>query len=441
MPANGVESRTKLGQDTPLPGALPALVLLLTINLLNYIDRQVLSAVLPQIETSLFPGEPASSHDFQLGLLTTAFMVSYMVFAPLFGWMADRFSRWLLVGVGLIVWSLASGASGLATSFQVMFLTRCLVGIGEAAYGPAAPTILSDLYPVSRRGQIMAWFYMAIPVGSALGYVLGGTVADLMKDWRWAFYVVVPPGLLVAVFCFLIPDPKRGQADAGAEAPRTATLADYVILLRTPSYVLMTLGYTAQTFVVGGIGAWIVKYVHVFRDQPDQANISRFFGGILVVSGLTATLLGGLVADWLRPRLRGAYLLISGISTLLAFPLFLLVLYVDFPSAWALIFGTCFCLFFSTGPVNTVLANVTHPAIRASAFAVNIFVIHALGDVISPPIMGAINDYNGGNMNPSMLLVSFMMVLAGLFWLWGAWYLERDTELAPTRLAPEKQGG
>src|SRR5262245_33194900 len=142
MTANGIDPAGTLPatkDDVPLPGARAALVLLLAINLFNFIDRQVLAAVLPQIEQSMFPGQPPNSHDFELGLLTTAFMVSYMVFAPLFGWMADRTSRWWLVGIGLIVWSLASGGSGLATTFLMLFLTRCLVGIGEAAYGPAAP--------------------------------------------------------------------------------------------------------------------------------------------------------------------------------------------------------------------------------------------------------------------------------------------------------------
>ena len=136
-----------------------------------------------------------------------AFMVLYMVGAPVFGRLAESHSRWALVGIGVILWSLASGASGLAATFLGLLLTRCLVGVGEAAYGPVAPTILSDLYPVEQRGRILAWFYMAIPVGSALGYVLGGAVADSSigelggrllgihaESWRWAFFLVVPPG-------------------------------------------------------------------------------------------------------------------------------------------------------------------------------------------------------------------------------------------------------
>ena len=186
---------------TSLTGAQTALVLLLLINLFNYVDRQVLAAVVGPIKRTFFgdggPGGNAAGagetltaimswaeqhlgfkpEDALVGLLGTAFMLVYMIGAPVFGRLAERTSRWLLVGTGIILWSLASGASGLATTFVALLLTRCLVGIGEAAYGPVAPAILSDLYPVEIRGQVLAWFYMAIPVGSALGYVLGGWVA------------------------------------------------------------------------------------------------------------------------------------------------------------------------------------------------------------------------------------------------------------------------
>ena len=207
---------TDSGSQTPLPGARSALTLLLAINLFNYIDRQVLAGVLPRIEEAFLKGDVDAKT--KLGWLTTAFLVSYMVLSPLFGWLGDRMSRWLLIGVGVIAWSLASGASGLAESYMMLLLTRCFVGVGEAAYGPTAPGVISDLYPVSVRGSKLAWFYAAIPVGSALGYVLGGQMADSSLGWRWAFYVVVPPGLLLGLLCYLMREPPRGQADASCAA-------------------------------------------------------------------------------------------------------------------------------------------------------------------------------------------------------------------------------
>src|SRR5437588_2141803 len=149
-----------------------------------------------------------------------------MLLSRLFGWLADRSRRWLLVAIGVILWSLASGASGLAPTFLVLFLTRCLVGVGEAAYGPVAPSVIADLYPVSQRGSMLAWFYAAIPVGSALGYVLGGQVTGLTGDWRWAFYILVPPGVLLGMACFFMPEPRRGQSETPSAAGEATGLAD-----------------------------------------------------------------------------------------------------------------------------------------------------------------------------------------------------------------------
>src|SRR5438067_4879147 len=189
-------------------GANAALALLLAINLFNYIDRQILAAVLPHLKHDFLAGDP--NQNGKAGLLTTAFLLSYMCTAPIFGWLADRFSRWLLVGVSVAIWSLASGWSGAAISFAVLLCTRAFVGVGEAGYGPAAPTIISDLYPLKTRGRVLAWFYAALPVGSALGYAFGGKIADLL-GWRWAFYLVVPPGLLLATFCFFMREPRASN--------------------------------------------------------------------------------------------------------------------------------------------------------------------------------------------------------------------------------------
>jgi MFS family permease len=435
------------GPLTALPGARTALVLLLTINLFNYIDRQVLASVESDIEREFFPESEYPYKDAaktqrvdptiegQIGSLNTAFMVSYMLFAPLFGWLGDRMSRWLLVGIGVVLWSLASGATALAPTFTILFLTRCLVGVGEGAYGPVAPTVISDLYPVKQRGSKLAWFYVAIPVGSALGYVLGGVVAKITGDWRWAFYSVVAPGLMLGVWSFLMPEPPRGQADPGAVA-RKARMKDYVVLLKTPSYVLNTLGMTTMAFALGGIAFWMPRYIAEVRHAAPKEDVNIIFGGIIVVSGLGATLLGGWLGDKLQPRFSSSYFLVSGIAMALGFPMVLLVLYLPFPLAWVFVFLACFCLFFNTGPTNTILANVTHPSIRASAFALNILVIHALGDAVSPSIIGFIKGYSE-SWNIAFTVVSAMFLASGMLWLWGGLYLERDTAEAPRRLAPD----
>jgi MFS family permease len=371
-----------------------------------------------------------------------------MVSAPVFARFAERKSRWGIVGLGVILWSLASGASGLAGTFFLLLLTRCCVGIGEAAYGPVAPAMISDLFPVKIRGRVLAWFYVAIPVGSALGYVLGGLVAGSnigawgasligirLESWRWAFLLVTLPGIALGLQSFFMREPPRGLADfSRAAKPVAVPWRNYWILVRTPSYVLCTLGQTAMTFAIGGIAFWMPYYLESRPGAPSNSTI--ILGAITAIAGLAATILGGIAGDKLRARFPGSYFLVSGIAMLIGFPVFLTALHAPFPYAiWFLIFLASFCLFFNTGPTNTILANVTHPSVRAIGFALNIFVIHALGDVISPVIIGLLND-RYGDMNKSFRVIGLMFLVAGLFWLMGTRYLRRDTELAPTRLRP-----
>jgi MFS transporter, Spinster family, sphingosine-1-phosphate transporter len=482
------------------PRAGLALALLLSINLFNYIDRQVLAAVLPKLEldANLFnPTDP--NLKFKLGSLTTAFFVTYMLLSPVFGRLGDTWSRWTLVGLAVIVWSLASGGSGLATGFWVLLLTRCFVGVGEAAYGPIAPAMLSDLYPERRRGKIMAWFYMAIPVGSALGYVLGATVSDTALGWRGAFQVVVLPGLILGALCFFMREPGRARGEIVRSEPYGQVLRE---LKGIRSFVLCSAGMTCTTFVLGGVGVWAPYYFFYrearFQITPEAIDelaavrttagepavpeeviarlrrlrplagpnpldaaglraalggvltpaelqqhqgrifeamtapgsksltfIGTVFGGILVVGGLVATLFGGWLGDKLRDRVRGSYFLVCGWGAIVALPAFVAMLFVPFPYAWIFVFVAIFFLFINTGPANTILANVTRHQIRATAFAVNILIIHALGDVISPPLIGLIADRS--SLRNALLIVSVLILVAGVLWNMGARYLDEET--------------
>jgi MFS family permease len=381
-----------------------------------------------------------------------------MLAAPVFGLLAERWPRWKLIAVGIAVWSLASGASGLVTAFLALLVMRCFVGIGEGAYGPIAPTVLSDYFPIAVRGRIMAWFYMAIPVGGALGYALGGYFAGLDKageSWRWAFYVVLPPGLLLALASLLLREPARGAAEGVAAPRRRIAPRDLLLLARTPSYVLATLGMAAMTFAIGAFAFWMPRYlksldvppfsmmvpvIHLGDDMIPRLSMGlvmieprMFFGIVVAVAGLSGTMAGGLCGDWLRRRWAGSYFLVSGVGMLISVPSALLFVCTSFPAAWAFIFVTVFFLFFNTGPTNTILANVVHPSIRATAFAVNILIIHSLGDALSPTVVGAIAD-RAKSLKPGFLLVAAFMALGGLLWLWGARYLKQDTELAASRL-------
>jgi MFS family permease len=418
-------------QDQSLSTSRPArraLALLLAINLFCYLDRYILAAVVPALKAEFLVGDPDANG--KAGLLTTAFLLSYMITAPIFGWLADRFSRWLLIGVSVALWSIASGASGLAATFTALLATRVFLGIGEAGYGPAAPTIISDLYPVEKRGQVLAWFFMAIPVGSALGYAFGGLINHWL-GWHWAFYLVAPPGLLLAAACWFMPEPRRATTSDIQGKPR---LSDYWKLFRIPSLVTNILAQTAMTFAIGGLSVWAPTYIHEDRGIP-LAQADLIFGGILVVAGLISTLLGGWLGDKLRSRFPGAYFLVSGTGMLLGFPMTIAMLYVPFPFAWGFIFAAMFFLFLNIGPSNTALANVTPPAMRATAFALNILVIHAFGDALSPWLIGWIKDH--GTWNAAFWTVSLVMLVAGLIWIFSMHALARDTDAVT---ATEKLG-
>ncbi|MGB9473694.1 MAG: MFS transporter [Candidatus Udaeobacter sp.] len=404
----------------PMNGARTALFLLLAINLFNYIDRQVLAALEPDIRATFFSANDVNAMT-KTGFLGDAFFVTYMVSAPILGLLADRFSRWIIIGSAAILWSLASGGSGLAATFAILFATRICVGIGEGGYGPAAPTILSDLFPIEKRGRVMAVFCAAIPVGSALGYVVGGLIGAHL-GWRWAFYLVAPPGLLLGLLCFWQRDP-RVAADNLVQKSSRQSIRDYLSLFRTRSYLINCVAQTLMTFVTGGLGFWAPAYLR-FRNQSPEVGMT-IFGLITVVAGLVSTLLGGVVADKLRSRYAGSYFWVSGIGMLIACPFFVATLYIPFPAAWITMFLAIFFLFLNTGPSNTALANVSLPAVRATAFAANIFVIHAFGDVQAFWLLGYIGGHT--NMRVAFLFVSGIILLSGVAWLIGVKYLPADT--------------
>ncbi|HET6409795.1 MAG TPA: MFS transporter, partial [Chthoniobacteraceae bacterium] len=286
---------TTASSSRVLPGAGRALALLLAINLFNYIDRYILAAVEPLISDHYF-GVADETAQAKTGSLATFFLLSYMVLAPVFGAMSDRFSRWMIVAGGVAVWSLASGWSGLSTTFAMLVVSRVFVGVGEAAYGPAAPTIISDMYPIERRGLMLSFFYLAIPVGSALGYVIGGYLGK-NYSWRAPFYAVVIPGLVLALLCLFMRDPRTLAGGQAGPKPKL-NWEDVKALFRIKSYVLNTAAMTAMTFAIGGIAFWLPRYLYKdraadFGGSPDLGHINFIFGAITAAAGLSATLLGG----------------------------------------------------------------------------------------------------------------------------------------------------
>jgi MFS transporter, Spinster family, sphingosine-1-phosphate transporter len=393
-----------------------ALALLLAVNLLNYIDRQVLYAVFPLIKADL------SLSDTLLGVLGSAFMLCYMVSAPLLGWLGDRLSRARLAAAGLGVWSLATLLAGFAPGYRSLLAARTFVGIGEASFGTVSPGLLADFFPRERRGRVLAYFYLAIPVGSALGYLLGGVIGH---HWGWhaAFLMVGLPGLLVTLPLWRLREPARGGGLPADKAPPQGA-KDYGALFRNPSFVCNTLAMAAMTFALGGLAQWLPTFLHRLHGL-DVAKGNTLFGTVTVLAGIGGTLTGGWLGDRWQKRGSAGYLLVSGWGFVLGAPFAAWALLTQsLPVCLGAMFLAEFFLFLNTGPLNTVIVNVTRPAVRAMAFAVNIFFIHALGDAVSPTILGWLSDRWG--LRSALLVTPVAVALAALFCFLCARFIAAD---------------
>lgn len=390
------------------PG-LGVLILLAFINLFNYLDRYILVALSPAIKRDL------NLSDTEVGVLASAFIFSYFLISPVFGWLGDRKPRLHLMSIGVALWSLATAGSSLAKSFISLLLARFGVGVGEAAYGAISPSVLTDLYPKALRGRVFSVFFMAIPVGSALGFLLGGLLEKLV-GWRHAFWIVGLPGLVLAAGLLLTKEPKRGaQEEDSSEAAIAHSLKETIsALFQNRSFVLSTLGYCAYTFVVGGIAVWIPHYIERYLGVPaSEGNMA--FGAITVTAGFLGTFVGGAWGDRWAKRSPDAYLKLSAISMFAAFPIYALVLTVS--GFWGFVitaFVLEFLLFLSTSPVNAQIVNCVSPTMRATANATSIFMIHLLGDAISPTLVGAISDRS--TLLMGMWVFAAVILVSGVIW-------------------------
>jgi MFS family permease len=396
-----------------------ALAVLTVINLLNYLDRFVVSALAESLKHS----ELALS-DFKLGTLMTSFLIVYLLTAPVFGALGDRRSRPPLIAAGVGLWSIATALSGFAGSYLALLLARGAVGVGEAAYGTIAPALLADHFPADRRGRIMAVFFCAIPIGAALGYVVGGLI-NAHYGWRTAFFVAGIPGLALAALTLLLRDPPRGVHDsqpgssgaAGTHA-RTPLTTTYLRLIAHRPYVLTVLGYAAYTFAVGGLGFWMPAYLERVRGIP-RADAAVSFGELVVVTGFVGTFVGGWLGDYCGRYSRQAFLWVSALATLFAAPFAWAALTTTSASGYlAAMIVAQLCLFASTGPINAAIVNLASPAERATAIALSIFTIHILGDVLSPPVIGALSD--ASSLQAAVKIIPVAVVASGALWCWAA---------------------
>jgi MFS family permease len=390
------------------------LAVLTLINLFNYLDRWVIAALVESLRKS-----ELHLNDTQLGFIGSGFIIVYTLTSPIFGTLGDRRARPPLIALGVMVWSIATTLGGFARGFTSLFIARSTVGVGEAAYATIAPALLADAFPIEKRGRVLAIFFAAIPIGSAAGYIIGGLV-DAHFGWRAAFWIAGAPGLLLAMLLLAVKDPPRGaQDDAAVHAAPANWLSSYGDLFRNSQFLIAALGYGAYTFALGGLAYWMPAFLERVRGMGHQ-EATVTFGAIACATGFVGTFAGGWLGDLFLKRTRQSYLWVSGIATLLAAP----ATYVSLTNPDRSVFIPAMVvaevlIFVSTGPVNSAIVNAVAPNERATALGVSILVMHLVGDVPSPPLIGLLSD--ASSLDRAFLIVPVAIVVAGVIWCYGAW--------------------
>ncbi len=392
---------------------MATLVLLIGLNLLNYIDRYILPGEVTLIQREY------GWNDERMGLLTTALFVVYMLAAPLTGWLGDHFPRKPLIIGGAVLWSLATLGTAWVHDYWTLFVRHALVGVGEATFGIFAPAVLADFYPERDRNRILSIFYLAIPVGAALGYLAGGELGSAL-GWRAPFFICAIPGLVIAVlYGWLGREPVRGASD---HVKATASRSTFLGLFTNGAFLTATFGLAMLTFAMGGISNWVPTFLSRFAGLS-VGKAGLVVGAITAADGIVGTAVGGWLAQrWLRTNHRALYLL-SFWSVALALPCGALVFFG--PPIWAIpgLVAAEFFVFLNTGPLNAAIVNSVSSPIRATAISLNLLIIHLFGDTFSPTIIGAVSVRS--NLRIGLGVTLIFLVISGTILLAGARFAPR----------------
>ncbi len=447
-PGPAVASAQKQIGFPTVGGRYFALTVLFSMNLLNYMDRYSFFAVGRHIQEDLHINNRG------YGFLSAAFMIVYTIASPLVGWLGDRYNRRALLSFGVGLWSVATVGTAFSRGFSDLFFWRALLGVGEASYGVIAPTLLADLFAPKHRGRVIGVYYLALPLGGALGYMVGGWVGD---RWGWpaAFWVVGLPGLLAAVGGLLLHDPGRGASEGYRHAGKAdrPKLADYRDLFRTPSFVYNTAGLAAVTFATGAYAVWGSTFYQTVRGMT-STQAGRWIGILTAAAGLLGISMATWLADYLLRFTRRAYLLMASTAVMIAIPFGMFaILDPEWISSFGMLFVAMVMMASVIGPCNTVTANVVPPNQRAAGFALSIFLIHLFGDISSPILIGFLSEVvvsprivgspvgrllaalgatpvGKTNLTVGMLSVVPVLLLGSLFFLFGSRHLAKDQERA-----------
>lgn len=378
-----------------------ALGLLTFVYVLNFLDRVIILYLFPLIKTEY------KFTDLQLSLLgTTAFVIFYTALGIPFGRYADRGSRVKLIAIGLAIWSLFSGLTGFAWDFWSLFFCRLMVGVGEATLGPAAISLLSDYFPPTKRATVTSIYSMGIAVGAGFAAFFGGLLGQ-EYGWRAAFYILGFPGVLLAVFVFMLREPKRMQTPNAAETEYSGT--DWKKLLSNKSFILLCLGYAFLGLATNNLSIWGATFytrLHKF----DLATIGMWGGILTLIAGIPATLFGGVFADWFRRKQAGGRMLYGAGLALVSVPFWLLLIFTD--NVYLILLANGVLLFAALAWLGAAAADATEIAganLRGLAIAIYFFSVNIAAYLIGSNLIGYLSDRFGATENPAMMRYALLV--------------------------------
>jgi predicted MFS family arabinose efflux permease len=399
---------TNAPQNSAAKGATAALALLTAMNFVNYLDRYILPAVQEQVK-----GEFHLS-DSQMGSLTFYFFVAYVCASPVTGWLGDRFPRkYMIVGCALIIAAM-NFLTAHVTGFWELNVRHMALGVGEASFGIFAPALIADFYAEDKRNGALTIFNVAIPVGSALGFLAGGNIAQ-SHGWRMAFIASAVPGAVIALLIlFFMREPQRVKAEKHA-----VDKGGVLSLMKNEAYLCAILGYAAVTFALGGISFWIPTFLQRFNGR-DIGAAGTIVGTLTVACGLGGTIVGGVTAQWWSKKTGRALYYVPALSAALAVPPAVLAFFG--PSTWTLpaLGVAIFFIFLGTGPVNAATLNAVPANLRSVAMAGQLFALHVFGDMPSSWVIGKVSDKTNLRLGLGVTLIS-MAVGAVVFFVGSRW--------------------
>ncbi|OGE88277.1 MAG: hypothetical protein A3J07_00585 [Candidatus Doudnabacteria bacterium RIFCSPLOWO2_02_FULL_49_13] len=374
------------------------LTVLFFINFFNYLDRQVIFPLFHNIQLSFHVD------DFQLGLLGSVFMLVHSLTSLPFGLLADRFDRRKIIAVGVGIWSIATLVSGLAQSFKVLLGIRSVVGLGEAAYAPAATAMISDNFPAHRRATVQGIFNIGMFLGGTIGAMVGGLIAYYYHDWRLAFLLVGIPGIVLAIWATRLQDQRTNLPES------KLSLAS---LRHNWPFIWVLIGSVLVTFAGGGFVTWGVEFIRRYEGY-NLRDSALILGLVFMAAGILGVYFGSLLADWLHTKSSSGRSFLVGWSLILAAPLVFAGLTFGQGFFVYFFFGTMLISFYH-GPVTAIIHEVVPRHLWASAFALYLLVSHLLGDSLAPAVIGRISDQV--NLRVALQFSTVLIFLSGLAFL------------------------